>query len=165
MKRHTLAVLVQNRSGVLARIAGLYSRRGFNIDSVSVGKTEDPKISRMTLIVEADEETVEQITKQLNKLIDVIKISDITNDDKVDRELALIKVNAGTTNRSEILQIVDIFRAKIIDVASKTVTIEITGTEDKIDAIIELLEPYGIRELVRTGKVAMVRGHKATKVQ
>lgn len=164
MKKHTLAVLVHNRSGVLARIAGLYNRRGFNIESVAVGRTEDPKVSRMTLVAEADEDTLEQITKQLNKLIDVIKVSDITNEDKVDRELALIKVNATTATRSEIVHIVSIFRAQIIDVSPKTVTIEITGTEDKIDAMQELLAPYGIREIVRTGKISMVRGPKATKV-
>lgn len=163
MKKHTLAVLVHNRAGVLARIAGLYSRRGFNIESVAVGRTEDPKISRMTLVAEADEDTLEQITKQLNKLVDVIKISDITNDDKVDRELALIKVNATTATRSEIVHIVSIFRAQIIDVSQKTVTIEMTGTEDKIEAMQELLAPYGIRELVRTGKISMVRGPRATK--
>jgi acetolactate synthase-1/3 small subunit len=164
MRKHTLAVLVNNRPGVLARIAGLYSRRGFNIESVAVGKTEDPRVSRMTFVVEADECTLEQITKQLNKLIDVIKVSDITNDDKVDRELALIKVNATTATRSEIVHIASIFRAQIIDVSQKTVTIEITGAEDKIDAMQELLSPYGIRELVRTGKISMVRGPKATKI-
>ncbi len=163
MKQHTLAVLVENRPGVLARIAGLYSRRGFNIESMAVGRTEDPRVSRITMVVEADEVTVEQITKQLHKLIDVLKISDITDDDMVERELALIKVNADKSNRADILQIVNVFRAQIVDVSEKSMIIEATGSTDKIDAMVNLLAPTGIRELVRTGKVAMVRGHKAVK--
>ena len=155
---HTLAILVMNNPGVMARIAGLYSRRGYNISSLAVGETEDPRISRITLVVEAeDENELEQITKQLYKLIDVIKLSDITKDDAVERELALIKVHCNSTNRSEILQIVDIFRAKIVDVSQEGVIIEATGDSDKIQAILDLLRPFGIREIARTGKVALVR--------
>lgn len=161
--KHTLAVLVANQPGVLARVAALFSRRGYNIDSLAVGETEDPAVSRMTIVAEADEVTLEQITKQLHKLVDVLKISDITRDEAVSRELALIKVRAEASHRSEILQIVDIFRAKIVDVNAKSLIIEITGDEDKVKAMIELLRPYGILELVRTGKIAMVRGPKGTR--
>ncbi len=164
MNQHILAVLVNNKPGVLTRIAGLYARRGFNIESVAVGKTENPDISRMTMVVNADEDTVEQITKQLHKLVDVVKISDITEDDMVERELALIKVNADKDNRSEILHIVDIFRAKIVDVAEESVIIEVTGSSDKIDAICNMVDHSGIRELARTGKIAMVRGPRAVKI-
>ncbi|MGI6037595.1 MAG: acetolactate synthase small subunit [Limnochordia bacterium] len=158
MHKHTIAVLVQNRSGVLARVAGLFSRRGYNIESIAVCTTEDPSVSRMTIVVSADDVILEQIIKQLNKLIDVIKVSDITDDELIDRELALIKVSTTATNRAEILQIVDIFRAHIVDVRPKTVIVEVTGDAGKIEAIIEILRPYGIVELVRTGKIAMVRG-------
>jgi|SRR5690554_312895 len=156
--RHTLAILVVNQPGVMARIAGLYSRRGYNINSIAVGVTEDPKVSRITLVVEAEAANeLEQITKQLYKLIDVIKISDITLDDAVGRELALIKVKSTAVNRSEILQIVDIFRAKIVDVSRGAVIIEVTGEQDKVEAILSLLKPYGVVEIARTGKVALVR--------
>lgn len=157
---HTLSVLVMNQPGVLARVAGLFSRRGFNIESLAVGVTDEPNISRMTIQVEADDATLEQITKQLHKLIDVIKISDITTDERVDRELALIKISGDAANRSEILQVADIFRAKIVDVAEKSIVIEVTGDEAKIDALVQLTRPYGIIELVRTGKISMVRGSK-----
>lgn len=160
MKTHTLAVLVSNHAGVLARVAGLFSRRGYNIDSVAVGTTEDPEVSRMTLVVRGDDRVLEQVTKQLHKLIDVIKISDVTNDPVVKRELALVKVSANATSRAAIIQIIDIFRASIVDVAEKTVTCEITGGQDKIEALIQLLRPYGIREIARTGVIAMVRGVK-----
>lgn len=144
--KHTLAILVMNNPGVMARIAGLYSRRGYNISSIAVGETEDPRISRITLVVEAEDETeLEQIAKQLYKLIDVIKLSDITKDEAVERELALIKVHCNSTNRSEILQIVDIFRAKIVDVSQEGVIIEVTGDTDKIQAILDLLRPLGSR--------------------
>ncbi|MCK9221922.1 MAG: acetolactate synthase small subunit [Limnochordia bacterium] len=156
--RHTLAVLVHNRSGVLARVAGLFSRRGYNIHSLSVGITEDPDISRMTIVVEGDADIIEQMSKQLHKLIDVIKISDITSDQVVARELALIKVTATSTNRSEILEVVNIFRAQIVDVHPKSLVIEVTGDADKIDAMVNMLRPYGIKEMVRTGRVAMARG-------
>ena len=156
--KHTLAILVMNNPGVMARIAGLYSRRGYNISSIAVGETEDPRISRITLVVEAEDETeLEQIAKQLYKLIDVIKLSDITKDEAVERELALIKVHCNSTNRSEILQIVDIFRAKIVDVSQEGVIIEVTGDTDKIQAILDLLRPFGLRGIARTGKVALVR--------
>ncbi|HPT67655.1 MAG TPA: acetolactate synthase small subunit [Bacillota bacterium] len=159
--KHTLAIMVVNNPGVLSRVAGLYSRRGFNIDSIAVGPTEDPKLSRMIVVVQAEDDAqIEQITKQLYKLIDVVKISDITMDDSVERELALIKVAANSGNRSEILQIVDIFRAKIMDVAEQAVIIEVTGDQEKLEAIISLLHPFGIREIVRTGKIAMVRSGK-----
>lgn len=158
--KHTLSVLVSNRSGVLARVASLFSRRGFNIESIAVGVTEDPAVSRMTITVIADKATLEQITKQLHKLIDVIKVSDITADERVDRELALIRVSADSSNRSDILQIVDIFRAKIVDVAEKSIIVEVTGDESKIDAFVQLVRPYGLMEIARTGKVSMVRGSK-----
>ena len=158
MTRHTLSVMVVNHPGVLARVAGLFSRRGYNIDSLAVGKTEDPDISRMTIVVDAEDETsLEQITKQLYKLIDVIKINDITKVDMVDRELVLIKVTAGAADRPGILQIADIFRAKVVDVSDKALIVEATGSQDKIEALISLLKPFGLKELVRTGKVAMVR--------
>ena len=156
--KHTLAVLVENKSGVLSRVAALFSRRGYNIDSLAVGVTEDPDISRITLVVHGDDHVLEQVTKQLNKLVDVIKVSDFGGDDTVERELALIKVIADTDNRAEIIQIADIFRARVIDVAPKSMTVEVTGDEVKVDAIAKLLRQYGIKEMVRTGKIAMVRG-------
>ncbi|MBM7624025.1 acetolactate synthase small subunit [Sporohalobacter salinus] len=156
--KHTVAVLVANKSGVLTRIASLFSRRGFNIDSLSVGTTEDPKVSRITIVVEGGDHVLEQVTKQLNKLIDVYKVSDITNDSSIDRDLALIKVKANSEDRSEIMQVVDIFRGKIVDVSSDSLVIEITGDEEKVNALEELLRSFGIIELVRTGKISMVRG-------
>jgi acetolactate synthase-1/3 small subunit len=158
--KHTLAVLVENKSGVLSRVASLFSRRGYNIDSLAVGVTEDPDISRITIVVHGDDHVLEQVTKQLNKLIDVIKVSDIGADDAVERELALIKVSADVDTRSEIMQIANIFRARIVDVAPKSMTVEVTGDEGKIQAIEKLLRQFGIKEMVRTGKVAMVRGPK-----
>ncbi|SMB90724.1 acetolactate synthase, small subunit [Thermanaeromonas toyohensis ToBE] len=156
--KHTLAVLVENRPGVLMRVAGLFARRGYNIESLAVGPTENPSISRMTIVVEGDERTIEQVCKQLNKLIDVIKVSDITADPHVGRELILIKVNADPQVRGEIMQIVEIFRARIVDIARDTLIIEATGDEDKINAIENALRPFGIREVARTGKIALVRG-------
>ncbi|HHV44947.1 MAG TPA: acetolactate synthase small subunit [Firmicutes bacterium] len=156
--KHTLAVLVHNRSGVLARVAGLFSRRGYNIHSLSVGITEDPNVSRMTIVVEGDADIIEQVSKQLHKLVDVIKISDITSDQVVARELALVKVTATSANRSEILEVVNIFRAQIVDVHPKSLVIEVTGDADKIDAMVNMLRPYGIKEMVRTGRIAMSRG-------
>ncbi|MGA9189154.1 MAG: acetolactate synthase small subunit [Methanosarcina sp.] len=158
--KHTLAILVENKSGVLFRVASLFSRRGYNIDSLAVGVTEDPEISRMTIVVHGDDHVLEQVTKQLNKLIDVIKVSDIGGDDAVERELALIKVSADVNTRAEIIQIVDIFRARIVDVAPKSMTVEVTGDESKIQAIEKLLRQFGIKEMVRTGKIALVRGPK-----
>ncbi|MDD3978269.1 MAG: acetolactate synthase small subunit [Methanomicrobium sp.] len=159
MKQHIISVLVENKSGVLARVSGLFSRRGFNIESLAVGTCEEPGMSRITIVVYGDDTHIEQVKKQLNKLIDVIKITDITEKDHVERELALIKVHAEPNiSRSEIMQIAGIFRAKIIDVGPKTVVLEITGDTEKILAIENLLKPYGILELVRTGRVALQRG-------
>ncbi|MDP2217107.1 MAG: acetolactate synthase small subunit [Methanolobus sp.] len=158
--RHTLSVMVENRHGVLARVAGMFARRGYNIDSLTVGVTEDPTISRMTIVVRGDDEVLEQVTKQLNKLIDVIRVSDLKAEDTVEREMALFKVSSDVNNRSEIMQIVDIFRARIIDVAPKSMIVEVTGDETKIEAIEQLLRPFGIKEMVRTGKVALRRGAK-----
>lgn len=161
--KHTLSILVVDHPGVLARVAGLYSRRGFNIDSITVGDSEDSGISRMIVVVHAENDSeIEQVSKQLYKLIDVVKISDITAEDAVQRELALVKVNATSANRSEIMQISDIFRAKIVDVSEQAVIVEITGSQDKVDAIISLLRPFGLREIVRTGKIAMVRSGRRT---
>jgi acetolactate synthase-1/3 small subunit len=154
----TLAVLVRNEPGVLSRVTGLFTRRGYNIHSLAVGPTEDPKVSRITIVVEEDEDRLEQVTKQLHKLVDVLKIIDLTDEEKVERELALIKVK--TDKRSDILQIVDIFRAKIVDVSPKEVMVEVTGDTDKIDALILMLKGYGITEIVRTGKIALGRGAK-----
>ena len=162
--RHILAVLVENNPGVLTRVACLFSRRGYNIDSLTVGRTENQNISRMTIVVEGDDLVLEQVTKQLHKLIDVIKINDITSDQYVDRELVLVKVSAEPSNRAEIMQIVDIFRARIVDIGRRTLIIECTGDEGKINAVIESLKPFGIKELVRTGKVAMLRGQKFTSI-
>jgi acetolactate synthase-1/3 small subunit len=160
MKKHTLSVLVANEAGVLGRIAGLFSRRGFNIDSLSVGRTENNDLSRITLVVAGDDRELEQVTKQLHKLVIVHKISDLTDDEVVSRGLALIKVESSNATRSEIMQIVDIFRAKIVDVSSNSVMVEVTGDEEKINALEDLLRPFGIKELVRTGKIAMARGSK-----
>jgi acetolactate synthase I/III small subunit len=159
--RHIISALVVNHSGVMARVAGLFSRRGYNIESIAVGHSEEPDQSRMIIVVEADEDQVlEQIEKQLYKLVDVVKVNDIPAKEAVERELALIKVNAGSQNRAEVLQIVDIFRAKVVDVSSRAVIIEITGGSEKIEAIIALLRPFGIREIVRTGDIAMLRTPK-----
>jgi acetolactate synthase-1/3 small subunit len=155
--RHTLSVLVENKFGVLTRIAGMFSGRGFNIDTLNVGPTLDPTRSRMTIVVRGDDAVLEQVTKQLNKLIDVIEIEDFREDAYVDRELLLLRVNADATNRAELMQISDIFRAKIIDVQHKNVAIEITGNESKIQKFLLLMEPFGITELTRTGKVALSR--------
>ncbi|MFW5790526.1 MAG: acetolactate synthase small subunit [Bacillota bacterium] len=158
--KHTVSVLVANQSGVLARIASLFSRRGFNIESLSVGQTEKKDVSRITLVVAGDEKHLEQLTKQLNKQVVVYKVSNISNDPTVSRSMAFIKVRANYDNRSEIIQIVDVFRGEIVDVANDSVMVEVTGDEGKINAMEELLEPYGIVELVRTGKIAMTRGKK-----
>jgi acetolactate synthase-1/3 small subunit len=158
--KHTISVLVQNEFGVLARIAGLFSGRGFNIESLSVAPTLEPSISRMTIVTRGDDRIIEQINKQLHKLINTIKVIDFTHKECVAREMALIKVSAEESTRAEVLRIADIFRGKIVDVAPRCYSIEITGTTSKIDAIIELLRPMGIREVVRTGPVALARGSK-----
>ncbi|MBI3028984.1 MAG: acetolactate synthase small subunit [Candidatus Rokubacteria bacterium] len=160
-QKHTIAVLVENRFGVLSRVAGLFSARGYNIESLSVGETLDPTVSRMTLVVRGDAFVIEQVIKQLHKLIDVIKVTDLTEENHVEREMILVKVNAEPTSRAEILRIADIFRAKVVDVTPATYTLEATGDESKVTAIVELLRPFGIQELVRTGKVAIARGAKA----
>ncbi|MCK9582431.1 MAG: acetolactate synthase small subunit [Endomicrobiales bacterium] len=156
--KHTISVLVENKFGVLARIATLFAARGFNIDSLAVGETENVDVSRMTIIVNGDERILDQVEKQLNKLVDIIKVSDFSSAGHVERDLALIKVKTNKTNRSEIMQITDIFRAKIIDVAAQSVTVEITGDEEKITALVSMLKPFGIKEMCRTGIIAMARG-------
>lgn len=158
--RHILAVLVENQPGVLTRVAGLFSRRGYNIESLAVGQTHDPEISRMTIVVDGDDQVIEQVVKQLEKLVDVIEVRDISEAEHVDRELVLIKVKAEPKVRGEIMQIVDIFRARIVDIGHNSLIIECTGDEGKIKAIEKSLRPFGILELVRTGKIAMVRGPK-----
>lgn len=161
--QHTISVLVENEFGVLTRVASLFSGRGFNIDSLSVAPTNEEGMSRMTIVTRGDDNILEQITKQLNKLIDVIKVIDFTDGSGIEREMALVKVTAEDESRAEVLRIVDIFRAKIIDVTPKSYTIEATGNPLKIDAILDLLRPLGLKELVRTGSVAIGRGAKGWK--
>jgi acetolactate synthase I/III small subunit len=160
---HILSVLVENRSGVLARISGLFARRGFNIDSLAVGETEDPAISRMTIVCSADGKPLEQITKQLHKLINVLRIAELPHDDCVERELALIKVAVGAGKRAEVLEIVEIFRATVLDVDPDALIIEATGSPEKIVALEDLLRPYGIGEMARTGRIALSRGSHGLK--
>jgi acetolactate synthase-1/3 small subunit len=157
-EKHVLIALVANKPGVLNRVASLFRRRGFNIESIAVGHTEKQGISRMTIVVNGDPATVEQVRKQLDKVIDVMKIHDITQESMVDRELALIKVKTTSANRSEIIQIVDIFRANIVDVASDSLIVEVTGDEDKLNSLFKLLNSFGIKEIARTGRLAMTRG-------
>jgi len=156
--RHIISILVENEFGVLARVAGLFSGRGFNIESLSVAETLDPTVSRITLVTRGDDQVLEQMEKQLNKLICVIRVGDFTETEHVERELVLIKVRADEKTRGELANIVDIFRAKIIDVSHESYVVEITGAQEKVNALIELLKPLGILEIVRTGKVAMYRG-------
>ena len=155
--RHTISVLVENKFGVLTRVAGMFSGRGYNIDTLNVGPTHDPSISRMTIVTRGDDATVEQIVKQLNKLVDVLTVLDFRDGEYVDRELVLIKVKVDAKSRAEVMQITDIFRAKIVDVQAKSLTVEITGSESKVDAILDLMKSFGILDLTRTGKVAMPR--------
>ncbi|MEW5783636.1 MAG: acetolactate synthase small subunit [Bacillota bacterium] len=161
--KHVLAILVENKSGVLTRVAGLFSRRGFNIENIAVGETVDPGISRMTITVEGDETVVEQVMKQLNKLINVLKVSNLSREPAVIRELMLIKVRAEAQTRSDIQQIVETFRGKVVDVSLNSMIIEVTGNDEKLEAIKLLLQHFGIREIVRTGKVALLRGSKTTR--
>ena len=161
MSRHTLSVLVENKPGVLARVASLFSRRGFNIDSLAVGPTEHPDISRMTILVNVEELPLEQVTKQLNKLVEVIKIVELEQSTSVQRELLLVKVAADKSTRSHVLETVQLFRAKVVDVAPDAVTIEATGSTDKLEALLRVLEPYGVRELVQSGMVAVGRGSRS----
>ena len=158
--KHKVAVLVENNPGVLAKVANLFSRRGYNIDSLVVSDTEDKSISLMTIVVDGDAKTVEQVTKQLHKLVDVIKVNDLTNDDTVCRQLLLVRVAADRETRGEIIQLMDIFRARIIDIGRRSMIIEATGDEDKIEAIVKSLQPFGIQEIVKTGVSAMVRSPK-----
>ncbi|SFB12565.1 acetolactate synthase, small subunit [Amycolatopsis marina] len=161
MTNHTLSVLVENVPGVLARVSGLFSRRGFNIESLAVGPTENPEVSRMTIVVAVEELPLEQVTKQLNKLVNVIKIVELDPATAVRRELLLVKVRADATVRSQVLETVQLFRAKVVDVSPEALTIEATGTGDKINALLRMLEPYGVRELVQSGMVAVGRGARS----
>lgn len=163
MSRHVLSVLVSNHSGVLSRVAGLFSRRGFNIDSLSVGETEHPEVSRMTLVAHGDDLIIDQITKQLNKLHDVLYIKELNPEFSVYKELALVKVNATKDTRVEIIGIIDMFNAVIIDAATEAITVEITGDKTEINTFITLLEPYGIKELTRTGLIALQKGNNEIK--
>ncbi|MER6302346.1 acetolactate synthase small subunit [Kitasatospora sp. NPDC004669] len=161
MSKHTLSVLVENKPGVLARIASLFSRRGFNIDSLAVGPTEHPDVSRMTIVVNVEDLPLEQVTKQLNKLVNVIKIVELDQSAAIQRELVLVKVRADNETRSQIVEIVQLFRAKTVDVSPEAVTIEATGSSDKLEAMLRMLEPYGIKELVQSGLVAIGRGARS----
>ncbi len=161
MSRHTLSVLVENKPGVLARVSGLFSRRGFNIDSLAVGPTEHADVSRMTIVVSAPDDVLEQVTKQLNKLINVLKIVELDADASVQRELMLVKVGATSATRTGVLEVAQLFRANVVDVAVDAVTIEATGTRDKLGALVRNLEPYGIKELVQSGMVAVARGSRS----
>ncbi len=161
-RKHVLSVLVENKPGVLTRIAGLFARRGFNIDTLSVGPTEDPHISRVTMTVDGAEHPIDHVTKQLHKLINIIKIRDLEPDQTIAREMALLKVSSDGSNRAEIMQLTDIFRSRIIDVSGRTVTIEVTGTAEKIGAFETMVRPFGIVEMVRTGEIAIARGKGPT---
>jgi acetolactate synthase I/III small subunit len=161
VSKHTLSILVENKPGILARIAALFARRGFNIDSLAVGPTEHPSVSRMTVVVDVEDQPVEQVTKQLNKLINVLKIVELDPGQAVQRELLLLKVRADRESRSHILETVQLFRAKVVDVAADAVTIEATGSAEKLDALLRVLEPFGIRELVQSGVVAVGRGSRS----
>jgi acetolactate synthase-1/3 small subunit len=158
---HTLSVLVENKPGVLARVASLFSRRGYNIDSLAVGPTEHQEISRMTIAVNLEDQPLEQVTKQLNKLVEVLKIVELEGPGAIERELALVKVKADATTRSQVLETVQLFRAKVVDVSVDAVTIEVTGNRDKLEAMLRVLEPFGIRELVQSGMVAINRGSRS----
>jgi acetolactate synthase-1/3 small subunit len=159
-RKHVLSIQVENKPGVLARVAGLFSRRGFNIDTLAVGPTDDPAISRITLTLDGAVHPIDQVTKQLHKLVNVLKIRDMEPEETVAREMALFKVSAAVENRAEIIQFADIFRAKIVDVARRTITIEVTGSADKIEAFERMIRPHGLVEMVRTGEIAIARGHE-----
>ena len=161
--RHTISVLVENKFGVLARVAGLFSGRGYNIESLSVAPTEDEQISYMTIVTRGEDRIIEQVLKQLNKLVDVIKVQDLTGKPFVEREMVFLKVVTDGDKRSEVMRLVDIFRARIVDASSKGFIIEITGTEDKIQALVDLLKPLGLKEIARTGSVAMLRTEQGAK--
>ena len=157
MRRHTISVLVENKFGALTRIAGLFSGRGYNIDTLNVGPTDDPATSRMTIVTRGDDATLDQIVKQLKKLVDVLEVRDFREDEYIDRELVMVKVSVDSKSRAEVMQITDIFRAKIVDVQPKTLTIEITGNESKVGKFLDLMKAFGIVDLTRTGKVALPR--------
>jgi acetolactate synthase-1/3 small subunit len=161
MSRHTLSVLVENKPGVLARIAGLFSRRGFNIDSLAVGPTEHPEISRMTIVVNVEESPLEQVTKQLNKLVEVIKIVELDGAASVSRELLLVKVKADAATRGQVLEVVQLFKAKVVDVATDAITVQVVGNQDKLEDFLRIVEPFGVRELVQSGMVAIGRGSRS----
>ena len=161
MSRHTLSVLVENKPGVLARIAGLFARRGYNIESLAVGPTEHAEISRMTIVVNVEESPLEQVTKQLNKLVEVIKVVELDREMSVNRELLLVKVKAEASSRGQVLELVQLFRAKVVDVATDAVTIQIVGNQGKLEDFLRVLEPYGVRELVQSGVVAIGRGSRS----
>ncbi len=161
--RHVISALVMNEPGVLSLVAGLFSARGFNIDSLVVGRTENPELSRMTVVVDADENTLEQVRKQLGKLVPVVKVRDFKEAAYIERDLALISVGVGPEKRAEVIEIVNLFRGKVVDIAKNSLIVELTGTEQKIEALIDLLNPYGIKELARTGVIAMARGTQAAK--
>jgi acetolactate synthase-1/3 small subunit len=161
VSRHTLSVLVENKPGVLARVAGLFSRRGFNIDSLAVGPTEHPEVSRMTIVVNVEESPLEQVTKQLNKLVEVIKIVELDPDQSVARELLLVKVKADVDTRGRVLEIVQLFKAKVVDVATDAVTVQVTGNQGKLEDFLRVVEPFGVRELVQSGMVAIGRGGRS----
>ena len=161
MSRHTLSVLVENKPGILARVAGLFARRGFNIDSLAVGETEHPEVSRMTIVVNAEDSPLEQVTKQLNKLVHVLKIVELESTASVQRELVLVKVRADRPQRSQVLETVQLFRARVVDVSHDALTIEATGTAEKLDALLRDLEAFGIKEMVQSGMVAIGRGSRA----
>ena len=161
MSRHTLSVLVENKPGVLARIAGLFSRRGFNIDSLAVGPTEHPEISRMTIVVNVEDSPLEQVTKQLNELVEVIKIVELDGAASVSRELLLVKVKADATTRGQVLEVVQLFKAKVVDVATDAITVQVVGNQDKLEDFLRIVEPFGVRELVQSGMVAIGRGGRS----
>ncbi len=161
MSRHTLSVLVENKPGVLARIAGLFSRRGFNIDSLAVGPTEHPEVSRMTIVVNVEDSPLEQVTKQLNKLVEVIKIVELDGGASVSRELLLVKLKADASTRGQVLEVVQLFKAKVVDVATDAVTVQVVGNADKLDDFLRIVEPFGVRELVQSGVVAIGRGSRS----
>jgi len=158
--KHVISVIVENKPGVLAHISSLFAARGYSIDSLAVGETEDPAVSRMTLVTHGDDQIIEQITKQLRKLISTLKVQDLSESDFIERDLALVRVNVPSGKRGEILEIVQIFRGKVVDVGSKDLVVELSGQESKIQALVDLLKPYGIKELARTGSIAMSRGAK-----
>jgi acetolactate synthase-1/3 small subunit len=162
VKKHTISVLVENKFGALNRIVGLFSARGYNIDSISVGTSEDDSVARVTIVSKGDDDVIEQIIKQLNKIIDVIKVVDLTYDSFVERELVLIKVSANRNTRPELMQISEIFRTKIVDISPKSLTIEATGGEQKVQALIKMLSPFGIKEIARTGRIALKREFEGT---